>query len=182
MKKNLIVRLLLIFLIGAFIITACTRERNIIVSYQMKDVKEIIPSYQLTIWLEKPDGTFVTTLFVSEYLAYGGYLEYGVCPSWSKKAHWDTVTKEELDAVSGATPVPGEVKLEMKFNADKVPDGEYNLFIQVHLTSDLNDTYKGKVNFVSGKATVSQIKPYKIKEVKSEDKYRLLSNIKLTID
>lgn len=181
MKKNLFVKLLLI-LLGVFIITACTREREITVLYQMQDVKEIIPSYQLSIWIEKPDGTFVKTLFVSEYLAYGGYLEYGICPSWSKKAHWDKVTQEELDAVSGATPMPGDVKLEIKFNSDKVPDGEYQLFIQVHLTSDQNDTYKGKVKFLSGKKTVAKIEPYKIKKIKNGDEKGILSNIEVTIN
>lgn len=178
MKKEFGVRLLLIFLTGVFVISACTRGRNITVSYQMKDVKENTPSYQLSVWLEKPDGTFVKTLFVSEYLAYGGYLEYGVCPSWSKKAHWNNVTQEEFDAVTGATPKPGDVKLKIELSPDRVPDGEYRLYIQVHLTGDLNDTYRGKVKFIAGQKTTARIEPF---EIKSGDEKGILSDIHVTI-
>lgn len=128
-EKIHLVRRSLIFLLWLIIVTACSNERIMIVSYQMKDVKEIIPSYQLTIWLEKSDGTFAKTLFISEYLAYGGYLEYGICSSWTNKANWDNVTKEELDAVSDATPEPGDVRLELEFNLDELPDGEFQISI-----------------------------------------------------
>ncbi len=179
MKNGINVRSLLIFLAGVFIISACSRGRNVTVSYQMKDVREKTPSYQLSVWLEKPDGTFVKTMFVSEYLAYGGYLEYGVCPLWSKKAHWDNVAQEEFDAVTGATPKPGNVKLKMRFSSDKVPEGEYQLFIQVHLTGELNDTYKRNVKLIPGKKTTARIEPF---EIKSGDEKGILSDIKVTIE
>ncbi len=35
------------------------------------------------LWLKKPDGTFAKTLFVSEYLSYGGYNHPEICPDWS---------------------------------------------------------------------------------------------------
>ena len=181
MRKIYFTRLILILTPVLFIFNSCTQERTFTISYQMEDVKEYIPSYQLSIWIEKPDGTFVKTLFVSDYLAYGGYLEYGICPSWSKKANWDKVTKEELDAVSGATPEPGNVKLEKKFTVDKIPDGEYILFIQVHLQEDLNDTYKGKVK-ISGKESEAQIKPYKIKRLVNGKPKGILSNMKIVIN
>ena len=182
MKKTIYTNQALIFLLGLFLITSCAHKRTIEISYQMEDVKEFTPSYQLSIWLEKTDGTFVKTLFVSDYLAYGGYLEYGICPSWSKKANWDKTTKEELDAVSGATPDPGDVNLVVECSIDQIPDGEYNLFIQVHLKENLNDTYKGKVNFLSGKEMQVQLKPYKTRKIENEEQKGVVSNIKAMIN
>ena len=182
MKKINLIWQVLALIIGLFLITSCTHKKTIKISYQMEDVKEYIPSYQLSVWLEKPDGNFVKTLFVSEYLAYGGYLEYGICPSWSKNASWDKVTKEELDAVSGATPEPGDVKFKSEFSIDQIPDGEYLLFIQVHLKEDLNDTYKGNVKLIAGKETVAKIKPYKIKRIKNAEQKGILSSIELKIN
>ncbi len=181
MKKTLFTKQALIFLFGLFLITSCSQKRTIKISYQMEDVKEYPPSYQLSIWLEKPDGTFVKTLFVSEYLAYGGYLEYGICPTWSKKAGWDKVEKEEFDAVSGATPDTGDVKLEKEYSIDQIPDGEYLLFIQVHLKEDLNDTYKGKVDIKSSEETHAQIKPFKISRIKDGKQKGIISNIEVVV-
>jgi hypothetical protein len=182
MKKQFFRRQVLILIIGLFIITSFTNEKTIKISYQMEDVKEYVPSYQLCIWLEKPDGTFVKSLFVSEWLAYGGYLDYGVCPSWTENASWDKVTKEEFDAVSGATPDVGNVKLELENSINNVPDGEYLLSIQIHLKEDLNDTYKGKVNLKAGKKIDIQLKPYKIQRIKDGKQKGIISNIEVTIN
>lgn len=181
MKKNLLMRRVLIFILGLFILASCSNKRTFTISYQMEDVKEYTPSYQLTIWLEKTDGTFVKTLFVSDYLAYGGYLEYGICPSWSKKAGWGMVTKEELDAVSGATPESGDVKMKLKFSSDEIPDGEYQLFVQVHLQGNLNETYKGEVKLISGKEINIQMKQYKIKGIENGGQKTIISDIEATI-
>lgn len=182
MNKTIVIRQLLALVIGLFLITSCTHKKTIKISYQMEDLQEYVPSYQLSIWLEKPDGTFIKTLFVSEYLAYGGYLEYGICPSWSKKANWDKVTKEESDAVTGATPKVGNVDLELENSIDNVPDGEYLLYLQVHLKEDLNDTYKGKINLKTGNETDIQLKPYKIQRIKDGNPKEILSNIQVAID
>ena len=180
MKKRYVTWELLIVLLGMFLITSCSdKNRTINISFTMINVKSYNPSYQMVIWLEKPDGTFFKTLFVTDYLAMGGYLEYGVCPRWSKKANWNEVTKEEFDAVTGATPAPGNVK--MKIKTDDVPNGKYFLYLQVHLKEDLNDTYRGEVDFSGRKKAHVQMKPYKTNNTKDGERQSIISNIRVTI-
>ncbi len=161
MKKHISGLELLALLAGIFIFSSCNlgHKRTIEISYRMKNVTQYKPSYQLAVWLEKPDSSFFKTLFVSDYLAYGGYLVAGICDTWSQKADWDKVSKEEFDAVSGATPKPGKVHLKLESRKDQIPDGEYILCLQVHL-KNINELYTGKVVF-SGKKCHTHLTPDK---------------------
>jgi hypothetical protein len=120
-------------------------SKKLEVTFQLNQMENFVPSNQLVIWLEKPDGSFVKTLFISEYLAYGGYNLPEICSDWTTKANWEAVTSEEFDAVTSATPPIGNVKMKLKCPATLVPDGKYNLFIEVHLADEYNELYSGEI-------------------------------------
>lgn len=119
----------------------------------MNEREEYPRSDQLVIWLEKPDGTFVKTLFVSEYLSYGGYNDPEICPDWSSNTNWEAVSEAEFDAVTGATPKVGIVRMEVVLPKEEVPRGEYILFAEVHLTADYNELHMGKIRVKRRDAT-----------------------------
>ena len=135
-----------------------THKRKIGISYTLKQETRYVPSYQVALWLEKPDGQFVKTLFVSNYLAFGGFLVPDVCGTWSEKANWQNVSKEEFDAVSGETPRPGKVKLTLENSKNRIPDGEYRIFMQIHLKEDKNELYVGEIK-CTGKKFQTVLKP-----------------------
>jgi len=135
-----------IFTLSIFI-TGCGGNKNKVkLSFQLNKIEAFTSSDQLVIWLEKPDSTFVKTLFISDYLAYGGFALTTICTDWSGRAAWKNITKEEFDAVTAATPIHGNVEFDFEIQKEKVPDGEYNLFIEVHLAEDYNELYSGTVN------------------------------------
>ena len=147
------VSILLILLLGlGTLFPGCNRTREWIldVSFQLAEREGYPRSDQLVVWLEKPDGTFVKTLFVSEYLSYGGYNHPEICPDWSTKTNWEKASQEEFDAVTAATPSLGLVNMALSCTSVVVPRGEYNIFIEVHLTTDYNELYSGMVK-VSGR-------------------------------
>ncbi len=72
--------------------------------------------------------------------------------------------------------------MEIEFSIDQIPDGEYLMFIQVHLKEALNDTYVGKVNVLSGKEMHVQLKPFETKGTKNREQKRILSDIEVTIN
>ena len=122
-----------------------SKKRTLQVSFHLNKITEIKPSYQIAIWLEKPDGTYVQTLFVSEFLSYGGFTLPGICSDWSKKTDWSKTSKEEFDAVTGATPLSGDINFEFHCSKKKIPKGKYEYMIEVHLIEGFNELYKGQI-------------------------------------
>ncbi len=135
-----------VFVLSFFFLSCTNNTNKIELSFQLNKIEAFTSSDQFVIWLEKPDSTFVKTLFISDYLAYGGFNLTTICTNWSGRADWKNITKEEFDAVTAATPTNGDVKFEFEIEKADVPDGEYNLFIEVHLAEDYNELYSGTVN------------------------------------
>jgi len=139
-------------LVFPFFFLGCSNKNNKIeLSFQLNKIEAFTSSDQLVIWLEKPDSTFVKTLFISDYLAYGGFALTTICTDWSGRTNWNNITKEEFDAITAATPTHGNVEFDFEIRKESVPDGEYNLFIEVHLAEDYNELYSGTVNLCEEK-------------------------------
>jgi hypothetical protein len=181
MKKKVLLQGMMVVL-GVVLLTRCTwfeKNRTLEITFQMATPEGFVPSRQTVIWLEKPDGTFVKTLFVSDYTAYGGYLVPGICPEWVSKAQWKNVDEEEFDAVTGATPSEGKVSMKLDCPKDKVPDGDYILFMEVHLNENFNVLCKGEIHVSEKKyetAMTVEYLPQKYPKLKEE----YLSDIKAT--
>jgi hypothetical protein len=149
-----LVALALILVISGF---GNARKRKFELTFNLKNIQSFAPSDQMAIWLENPDSSYVKTLYLSEYLSYGGFRVEGICNDWSSKAAWENVTVEEFDAVTAATPSAGEVKLKLECPAGIVPDGQYIILLEVHLVDEYNELYSGTLN-LTGKKTESSMK------------------------
>lgn len=152
-KKGIYSLIIVCISILFFIALGCTnlKTRTFELSFKMNMTETFTSSDQLVIWLEKPDSTFVKTLFLSEYLAYGGFAITSICPDWSGRVNWKELSKEEFDAITGATPGQGDVKLKLEVEKDNIPDGEYNIFIEVHLAENYNELYSATINLSNKK-------------------------------
>ncbi len=115
------------------------------ISYAFSTAQGLEPSYQIAIWLEKEDGQFVRSLFISEYLAYGGFNDPTICPEWTKIAGWDKATEAEYDAVSKPTPPIGSHTLKIDCKARGIVPGTYVYCVEVHIVENFNILYKGKI-------------------------------------
>ncbi|MFH0756960.1 MAG: DUF2271 domain-containing protein [Bacteroidota bacterium] len=173
-----------ILLIGlGTVLPGCNRSTEWIldISFQLNEREEYPRSDQLVIWLEKSDGTFVTTLFVSEYLSYGGYNHPEICPDWTVKTDWEEASQEDFDAATGATPSIGQVNLAFVRSSKQVPKGEYNIYIEVHLIEDYNELYTGKVRISGRKYSNLLLVSYKPDQY-SKATYDVLSNVQVSIN
>lgn len=154
-KLKSIKLLLFIFpFIGLFCTTTTDPEEHshtepgyIEISYQITEVTDPVPSYQTVIWLESADSQFVKTIFVSTWLAYGGYAyeRYKICPSWNSKADWENVSMEEFDAATGATPKISQNSTTFGFEENDLEPGTYNCNIETHITANYNIRYSGEI-------------------------------------
>jgi len=89
MKKTKDLKVKLVFIVVFCLFTGFTNAdvKKLEVTFQLNQMENFVPSNQLVIWLERPDGSFVKTLFISEYLAYGGYNLPEICSDWTSKAN-----------------------------------------------------------------------------------------------
>lgn len=153
-------------LLAGFLLSGCSKKATepespkieklgmLDISYSLDLLWDPMPTRQTVIWLEKSDGTFVRSLFVSTWLAYGGYSHANVCPSWNDKADWENITKEEFDAVTAATPEAGEESLfSFDFESSGLNAGSYVCNIETHIVGDYNIKYSSTID-VANKAQV----------------------------
>lgn len=129
------------------------------VSLTLNEVKDLQPSFQTVIWLEDEQGRYLQTLYLSEYLSYGGFHDSTICTSWSKKAKWDATPAAVFDLVTAATPPIGEKVFRFDCTAHGIKPGRYRYIVQTHLLERYNITHQGlidiggKENEVVGQAT-----------------------------
>jgi hypothetical protein len=159
--------------------SAGAKNRKFQISFHLNDIQSFVPSNQVAIWLETTDSSFVKTLFLSEYLSYGGYNIPEICYDWSSKTKWEEATKEEFDAVTSATPGIGDAELKLVCPVNLIPDGKYLIFIEIHLVNEYNELYMGELT-LSGKKSISNLQVrYRPDRYLKKTEGDMLSNVKV---
>ncbi len=117
-------------------------------------------SNQYAVWIEDEAGRHVRTLFVTDYMArrQGWKVREQSLMTWVKVADVKNTPQEGIDAVSGATPQPGNhsVIWDMKDAMDKtVIAGVYIYRIEGSLLMENTVMWTGKIH-VGGAREISQ--------------------------
>ena len=94
-----------------------------------------IASNQLAVWVEDEEGAVVKTLLVTDFTAgRRGYRNRTMSlPVWVASADPESMTNQEIDVLSAATPRPGELVYVWDFTNDageKVPEGIYTIHVE----------------------------------------------------
>ena len=94
-----------------------------------------IASNQLAVWVEDAEGAVVKTLLVTDFTARRrGYRNRTMSlPVWVAAADPESMTDEEIDTVSGATPGQGELVYVWDYTnqpGERVPDGVYTIHVE----------------------------------------------------
>ena len=114
-------------------------------------------SNQYAIWIENAQGQIVKTIFVTKFTAQGGYSYRPDCtPMWVNKAKPAEMSKQRIDAFSGATPQSGNHTYVWDMTDDmgnQVAAGEYTFYVEATLLAASKVTFKGAV--VTGDSKVS---------------------------
>ena len=94
-----------------------------------------IASNQLAVWVEDEEGAVVKTLLVTDFTAgRRGYRNRTMSlPVWVASAVPESMTNQEIDVLSAATPRPGELVYVWDFTnetGEKVSEGIYTIHVE----------------------------------------------------
>ncbi len=124
------------------------RELAVTVSYERQDGRG---SNQYAVWIEDAAGKLVKTLYVTRYTAQGGYVSRPGCtPRWVEKADAKSLSQQQVDAFSGATPKSGSHTYTWDLTDEegkKVAPGTYTFLVQgTYFFPDHQVLFKGSVD------------------------------------
>lgn len=141
-------------------LVSCSEKTNfakgyIKLGYDFNAPKKMEPSFQTAVWLENNTGHYIKSLMVTEYLSMGGYHSGLICPDWIKVVQWDSVSDEECDAVTTATPPAGSHYMVFDCVKEKLIPGKYKLCMQTHIEGKYNILFCGLIEI--GKDTTKAV-------------------------
>jgi len=115
-------------------------------------------SNQHAVWIEDTSGNVIATLFASQWTATGGYkTRPDSIALWANRAGLASMTKDEVDAVSGATPKSGQLSYTWDLtdkNGNIVPPGDYMFFVEGTLRWKNFVLYSGMITLSTDLVTV----------------------------
>jgi hypothetical protein len=122
-----------------------------------KDMKTMGFSYtvwpQAAAWLEKTDGTFIDTLYVTELAVTGRYRAAPKSGRPEALPVWSGIKSGAVDAVTSPTTVGASVIYGNDIAA-RLPAGTYVVKLEVNRSYDWNETYTKKNSGVNGQPSV----------------------------
>lgn len=72
-------------ILGTLLLCACECSLldplKLTFSFQLNEKEDFVPCYQIAICLKQPGGTLIKTLFLTDFLSYGGFSEPDICPT-----------------------------------------------------------------------------------------------------
>ena len=116
-------------------------------------------SNQYAVWVEDMDGQLIKTLYATRWTADGGFkTRPDSIALWVEKSDLASLTKTDVDAISGATPQTGTQTYTWDLtdaNGDTVLPGEYKVLVEGTLRWKNYVLYTGAIN-VNDTATTVQ--------------------------
>jgi len=91
-------------------------------------------SNQYAVWIENAQGQHIKTLFATRWTAAGGYRSRPTSiPTWVRQFNLANMDRNQIDAVSGATPRTGAVVYTWDGTDSRgaaAPAGDYVMFLE----------------------------------------------------
>ncbi len=131
------------------IVGAQTTSGTVTVSFTVTRAHRIA-SDQFAVWIEDSKGTFVRTLFVTNFVGRraGWKIRPQTTPSWIKAAQVKDVPQKQIDAVSSATPPDGALSVIWDLKDGKgnvVPPGTYLYKVEGNISWENTVLWTGSI-------------------------------------
>lgn len=102
-------------------------------------------SNQFAVWVEDGEGRHIRTVFVTAFSGRGGWMRRPeTLPQWVEAADAEHLGREQVDTMTGATPVEGQVTCTWDCKdseGNPVPVGTYRFLVEASLRGPLRALY-----------------------------------------
>jgi len=140
-------------------------------------------SNQFAVWIEDAQGNYVKTLYATRYTAKGGYKSRPTSiPQWVKKSGLSALTREQVDAISAATPKTGEVSYAWDGTNAKgalVQAGAYVIKLEATLRNESQVYYSAPFTLGKGVSVAAVSVEYVGPDLDKEKS--MVSNVKVKV-
>ncbi|MDR2650507.1 MAG: DUF2271 domain-containing protein [Clostridiales bacterium] len=140
----------------------------------------LVASNQYAFWIEDMDGNYIDTLYVTRYTGGEGYRRRPQSiQQWVSAARPGDMRSSEIDAITGATPKPGNYSVYWDFTDGKgnaASDTQYRYFIEGTMYMGDNVLYSGV--FTTGEEVWEEY-PVPEYSVPNSEYKAMLSNIRV---
>jgi len=149
-----------IFVLGAFLMTwaltgAAAQQAAAELSFSF--IRQSgFASNQFAVWVEDSQGVHIKTLYATRFTADGGWKRRPTSiPLWVKQSSLSSMTKSQVDALTGATPKSGTLTYRWDgadSRAAPLPAGDYVLILEGTLRGDNQVIYRAPLRLGQGPA------------------------------
>jgi len=154
--------------------------RRLEISFSYNKVK-MIGSSQYVFWIEDMDGNYVDTLYVTQWTAQGGFRRRPTSISqWVSAAQPADMNPSEINAISGATPKPGDYIAYWDFTDNRgnlVTGTQYRYFIEASMDFNVNVMYSGVITIGDEMQVESPMPKYNNPDSKFNN---MISNVRVS--
>jgi len=157
--------LIIFTMVAGVFVKANLPEKKVSITYTWSRIQSH-GSNQIAVWIEDTKGKHICTLFATRYTATGGYAKRPVSLSeWTAKFNLSNASKEEVDAVSGATPQSGKQNFVWNCkdqSGKEVPAGSYVVRMEANILDADKMFFAGEIKIggeaqqTTGKITYSR--------------------------
>jgi hypothetical protein len=125
------------------------QDKKVIITFTWSRI-ESHGSNQIAVWIEDTKGKHIITLFATHFTASGGYVKRPLALSeWVAKFDLKNASKEDVDAITGATPQSGKQTFiwNCKDKTGKaLPSGKYIVRMEANILDADKMFFKGEIN------------------------------------
>jgi len=136
------------FLINSIFAQEIQPEKKVTISYTWSRIQSH-GSNQIAVWIEDINGNHICTLFATRFTTTGGYIKRPLSLSeWSSKFDIKNASKEDVDAITGATPQSGKQILtwNVKDKSGKaIPAGTYFVRMEANILDADKMFFRGEI-------------------------------------
>jgi len=116
-------------------------------------------SNQYAVWIENAQGQHIKTVYATRWTANGGYSRRPTSiPIWVRQSGLSNMSREQVDAVSGATPRTGNLTYSWDGTDSRgtpVPAGDYVLILEGTLRWENQVLYRAPFRLGQGPSSVN---------------------------
>jgi hypothetical protein len=137
------------------------QEKQVLITYTWTRIQSH-GSNQIAVWIEDIKGNHICTLFATKFTTTGGYVKRPLSLSeWTAKFDLKNASKEEVDAVTGATPQSGQQIITWNCkdkSSNALPAGTYIVRMEANIHDADKMFFKGEIG-IGGNAqhTIGEI-------------------------